>query len=149
MDTELKFLPISRSTINTVQDCLQASKVLKVADSQLMVDMTNIVPTLVSSKLIFRHSDNNVTDKVMRVTSTTTPELFHKACDNKGPTLTLISANYGFVFGAYSPIGWVPEFCYSETNESFIFCLRRPRGIPDAKGELTLNAPFVCHVKPG
>ncbi len=82
MDTELKFLPISRSTINTVQDCLQASKVLKVADSQLMVDMTNIVPTLVSSKLIFRHSDNNVTDKVMRVTSTTTPELFHKACDN-------------------------------------------------------------------
>lgn len=82
LDTELKFLPISRSTINTVENCLQQSKVLKCADSQLMVDLTKIVPSLVNSKLIFRHSDNNVTDKVMRVTSTTTPELFHKACDN-------------------------------------------------------------------
>ena len=114
-----------------------------------MVDLTNIVPTLVSSKLIFRHTDNNVTDKVMRVTSTTTPELFHKACDYKGPTLTIVSANYGFKFGAYSPIGWVPEYCYSEASDAFIFCLRRPRGIPDAKGDLTLDAPFVCYVKPG
>lgn len=84
----------------------------------------------------------------MRVISTTSPELFHKQCDYKGPTITLVSANYGFIFGAYSPIGWVPEFCYADTTESFIFCLRRPRGIPDHKGDLTLNAPFVCHVKP-
>jgi len=85
----------------------------------------------------------------MRVTSNTSPELFHKACDHKGPTLTLISANYGFKFGAYNPISWVPEFCYAQTSESFIFCLRRPRGILDVNGDLTLNAPFISYVKPG
>jgi hypothetical protein len=112
------------------------------------VDLATILPDIESSKLIFRHTDNNVTDKVMRVSNTTTPELFHKCCDNKGPTLTLISANFGFLFGAYSPVSWISEFCYSETYESFLFCLRRPRGIPDQNGELTLQAPFICRVKP-
>jgi hypothetical protein len=42
----------------------------------------------------------------------------------------------------------VPNFSYTEAKDAFLFCLRRPRGIPDTAGELTLNAPFVCKVKP-
>ena len=38
-------------------------------------------------------------------------------------------------------------YCYSEAKGSFIFSLRRPRGIPDCDGNLTLWPPFVCPVK--
>ena len=31
---------------------------------------------------------------------------FHKYCDNKGPTLTLIHTNKGKIFGGYTPINW-------------------------------------------
>jgi len=62
------------------------------------------------------------------------PEVFHKRCDNKGPTLTLVNAN-GRVFGAYNPTSWVSEYCYSECEDSFIFSL---------KG---LKRPFKCPVK--
>ena len=31
---------------------------------------------------------------------------FHRYCDNKGPTLTLIHTNKGKIFGGYTPINW-------------------------------------------
>jgi hypothetical protein len=34
-------------------------------------------------------------------------DIFHKKCDNKGPTLTLISANSGYVFGGFNPTSWI------------------------------------------
>ena len=111
--------------------------------------MTEILMNLESAKLCFRHSQNiveNVKTKVQ--TNITTPELFHKQCDNKGPTLTLVSANYGFIFGGYNSTSWIPNYTYSTAPNSFIFSLRRPRGIPDPTGALTLNAPFVLPLKP-
>lgn len=44
-------------------------------------------------------------------------------------------------------MSYVPSFCYSETKESFIFSLRRARGISDAFGKLKDYGPFICPVK--
>ena len=51
------------------------------------------------------------------------PEVFHRRCDNKGPTIMLVSAN-GKVFGGYCPTSWVSEYCYTESDDAFIFQLK-------------------------
>ena len=33
-------------------------------------------------------------------------EDFHKYCDNKGPTLTLIKTTKNRIFGGFSPLSW-------------------------------------------
>jgi len=43
-----------------------------------------------------------------------TNEAWHQACDNKGPTVTVIRTKDGHVFGGYSQISWS-----APTNESF------------------------------
>ena len=35
-----------------------------------------------------------------------TPAAFHGACDDQGPTLTLIRSENGYTFGGYSPVPW-------------------------------------------
>lgn len=105
--------------------------------------------TLESAKLCFRHSQNTtVHPKTKAVSNNTSTELFHRQCDNKGPTLTIVAANHGFIFGGYNAQSWVPNFTYSEAPSSFLFCLKRPRGIADPTGALTLQPPFVLPVKP-
>lgn len=85
-----------------------------------------------TGKLLFSHKGNLVTDpKTKKRYNNTSAELFHKKCDNKGPTITVVSANHGFIFGAYNPASWIPSFCYTEAKDSFLFCVRRPRGIMD------------------
>ena len=50
-------------------------------------------------------------------------EIFHKLCDKKGKTLTLIKAE-NFIIGAYTPIDWdVSHDGWKNDNESFIFSL--------------------------
>ena len=50
---------------------------------------------------------------------------FHKYCDKKGPTLTLIHTNKGKIFGGYTPINWEsPNDCVDKTDDlTFIFSL--------------------------
>jgi len=92
-------------------------------------------PTLKNAKLIFRHTDNVLVNPKTKIsTNITSTELFHRKCDNKGPTITFVAANQGYIFGAYCPTSWIPSFSYSETKDAFLFCLRRPRAITDSKG---------------
>ena len=50
-------------------------------------------------------------------------EIFHKLCDKKGKTLTLIKAE-NFIIGAYTPIDWDISYGgWKNDDESFIFSL--------------------------
>ena len=50
---------------------------------------------------------------------------FHEFCDNKGPTLTLISTTEGKKFGGFTPLNWKNEggFINDESMATFIFSL--------------------------
>ena len=51
-------------------------------------------------------------------------ESFHKLCDGKSPTITIIESNHGNIFGGYTPIPWSSDNMYHSWNgESFLFSL--------------------------
>ena len=57
---------------------------------------------------------------------------FHQACDNQGPTLTLIRArDGGFVFGAYLDVPWTSDNVWLKKGEAnpWVFSLRNPKGV--------------------
>ena len=52
------------------------------------------------------------------------PKDFHRLCDNKGPTLTLVETTDGYKFGGYTPINWDNSGEKFE-DETFIFSLNK------------------------
>ena len=50
---------------------------------------------------------------------------FHRCCDNKGPTLTLIKTSKNYIFGGYTPFSWKSQEGYSpvQDKDTFIFSL--------------------------
>ena len=52
-------------------------------------------------------------------------EDFHKYCDNKGPTLTLIKTTRNRIFGGFSPLSWKNQGGdqFDKSNQTFIFSL--------------------------
>ena len=49
-------------------------------------------------------------------------DVFHKLCDNKGPTITIATLEDGRYIGAYSPISWgIVNNQYIVNNEAFLF----------------------------
>ena len=65
-------------------------------------------------ELIFRMSENG-----------TNSEDFHKFCDNKGPTLTLVKTSENKIFGGFTPLSWSNDgvYFYDLSNQTFIFSL--------------------------
>jgi hypothetical protein len=53
---------------------------------------------------------------------------FHSKCDNKGPTVVIITSGNGCIFGGYTPLSWTspstPERCLDFSDKSFIFALK-------------------------
>ena len=69
---------------------------------------------------------------------------FHKKCDNKGPTLTLVETTKGFKFGGYTPYNFENELGFSPSNDSktFIFSLNLMKKFTGIKfGPLIYNNP--------
>ena len=68
-------------------------------------------------ELLFRKSENGIYS-----------DDFHKYCDNKGPTLSLIETSDNIIIGGFTPINWVGdkkgkiEMDYS--NQTFIFSFK-------------------------
>ena len=62
--------------------------------------------------LIFRGSRDGMTGK-----------MFHKKCDNKGPTIILIKNSIGYIFGGYASISWTSDNSYHSDLDSFLFTL--------------------------
>ena len=67
-------------------------------------------------ELIFRKSENGNTSND-----------FHKYCDNKGPTLTIIKTDNKYIIGGFTPLNWEANkkgvILYDQSNQTFIFSL--------------------------
>ena len=48
---------------------------------------------------------------------------FHKLCDNKGKTITLIKSSEGFIIGGYTPLDWDSHSGWKNDNDTFLFSL--------------------------
>ena len=57
-----------------------------------------------------------------------TAQAFHSACDNKGPTLTVIRATNGAVLGGYSHAPWTSQGAYVSQGygNAWLFSLKTP-----------------------
>ena len=67
---------------------------------------------IIQFQLLFRMSENG-----------TKSEDFHKLCDNKGPTLTLIRTTKQRIFGGFTPLSWgkAGSGIKDPSNQTFIF----------------------------
>jgi len=79
----------------------------------------NVLPNFQEATLAYRLTD----DKFLG-------QHFRNKVYEKGPTLTLISANKGHVFGGYSPISWTEgaDDNWRDTTDSFIFTITDNKG---------------------
>ena len=51
---------------------------------------------------------------------------FHRNCDNKGPTITLIETDKGYKFGGYTPLNWESKNGENKNDElTFLFSLNQ------------------------
>ena len=62
-------------------------------------------------------------------------------CDNKGPTLSIIQSDTGYLFGGYTPTSWGPIGTITTTRdtihpEHFLFTLSNPHNIPPTQYKL-------------
>ena len=68
---------------------------------------------------------------------------FHKACDGKGPTVTVVKAKGGAVFGGFADKAWSSPSpgTYVASDTAFLFCLACGGDTAKAKGahQLKLN----------
>ena len=53
-----------------------------------------------------------------------TAKSFHKQCDNKHNTITIIRSSYGNLFGGYCSIPWSSSNQYVRDNNSFLFLIQ-------------------------
>jgi len=72
---------------------------------------------------------------------------FHKKCDNKGSTLTLIRSNNRYLFGGYSVPSWDSTTSYKDHVEGFLFTFSNPHNLPPTKYSRYQQNPHAicCH----
>ncbi|CAF1454702.1 unnamed protein product [Adineta steineri] len=87
----------------------------------------NQLKTIVSNKEYFT-GDDGTRDSF-------TSGAFHRHCDHRGPTMTIIqSKSGGYLFGGYTSVSWRSSQGYVEDSyEPFLFTLTNPHGIPPTK----------------
>ena len=56
-------------------------------------------------------------------------DIFHKFCDNKGPTITFIKAENGFRLGGFTSLSWTRENKAKEDDKLFLFSLDNKKKI--------------------
>ena len=70
-------------------------------------------------------------------------DIFHKKCDNQGPTICLYKNEKGNIFGGYASISWTNSGYSKFDPESFIFTLTNIHGIEPTK---FINSETNCSV---
>jgi len=72
---------------------------------------------------------------------------FHRKCDGKGPTVTIIKVN-NYIFGGYTDVSWTSSCHFNSSRKSFIFSLYNINGYAPIKREIRpgyyLHAIFGC-----
>ena len=51
------------------------------------------------------------------------PDIFHKYCDNQGPTIIFVKINNGYRFGGYTGISWDSKGGWIKDKDAFLFSL--------------------------
>ena len=123
MDKILKkyyFLPITDLTSENIIKIFNNSNIIK--KEFIIKDFIIILPKIKSGILLY----STLKDGISTIT-------FHKKCDNKGPTLTIVKTVDGHIFGGYNPRSWVSESMYNECDNSFIFSLSDGKSIRPVK----------------
>mgnify|MGYP002624375268 CR=1 FL=1 len=114
------FLPITDLTIENLIKIFNESNIIR--KELIYKDFIIILPKIKSGILLF----STLTDEISTVS-------FHKKCDNKGPTLTIVKTVDGHIFGGYNPRSWVSESMYNECDDSFLFSLSDGKSIKPVK----------------
>jgi len=60
------------------------------------------------------------------------PEVFHRMCDDKGPTVTVYQGR-GFLFGGYTQVSWNQSGGTVRDPFAFLFTLSNPHHVPPCK----------------
>ena len=71
---------------------------------------------------------------------------FHKKCDNKGETITLIKNEKGNIFGGYASIPWTSDNSFHSASDSFLFALANIHGTEPTKFQSKNDQREVCHI---
>ena len=64
---------------------------------------------------------------------------FHKRCDDKGATITIIMSDKGYTFGGYTSSSWDTSSNWKSDPDAFIFTLTNPHLLPPTKYPQTNN----------
>ena len=122
------FFPITDITIENIMKIFNNSQIIK--KEYIYKDFIIILPKIKSGILLY----STLTDGISTI-------IFHKKCDNKGPTLTIVKTVDGHIFGGYNPRSWVSESMYNECDNSFIFSLS------DGKSIKPIKCPLIEYKK--
>ena len=71
-------------------------------------------------------------------------EAFHNKCNNKGPTISIIKSDKGYIFGGYTSINWATYGGYREAPDSFIFTLKNMYEISPTKFKNSKSTYSIC-----
>ncbi|MBX9641612.1 MAG: TLD domain-containing protein, partial [Mycobacteriaceae bacterium] len=70
---------------------------------------------------------------------------FHRLCDHKGPTVTIIKDSSGNVFGGYTSASWNETGDYYSDPSAFLFTLHNPHNLPPTKYPKTTNNTLAIY----
>jgi hypothetical protein len=103
----------------------------------------NIKSNIISSKV----DKEKITEWLASAGKTSEPKLlyrasrdgwsasdFHRMCDGKGATVTVVKSSDGYIFGGYTNVAWEEKGRYKSSAESFLFSLKDKAGIGPSFG---------------
>lgn len=89
------------------------SNILSIKQDMQLIQFLSNVLSIKNSKLLYRASESQYLASE-----------FHKSCDGKGATITIIRNNFGNIFGGYTNIPWSSDNRHHDAEcKSFIFLL--------------------------
>lgn len=116
------FIPINNWDIEEWRKIFENSKIME--PNLISSDFISMFAKIKEGKLLYRMTTDGVgTDK------------FHQKWAKQGPTIILVKANGGYIFGGYNPFSWIEENVYLNAPRSFLFSVtdgrdRRPIKFP-------------------
>jgi len=108
------------------------SLIVKEDESKMICDWIN--PNVnIKTKLLYRVSrDGDGAD------------IFHKYCDNKGPTITFAKISNGYRLGGYSGISWTSQGGWVKDKDAFLFSLNNKLKIMNNNTDTTVYHGSDC-----
>jgi len=113
------------------------SKILRAGEKEILI---NWLPKKYQNrklKMIFRASKKGFASNA-----------FHAKCDNRAPTLTVVKAKSGNVFGGFTTVPWGMSNSYRMDKYAFIFLLRKKESRKKKKQEINKDGNVKCGERP-